>query len=300
MSKNTLICIVGPTAVGKTNVAIRLAKSLSAEILSCDSRQFFKEMSIGTAKPTRDEMDGVYHHFIDSHSIHDSYSVGDFERDCLNKLDTIFENTTVAIMVGGSGLYVKAVCEGLDHFPSIDSSIRKRLNAKFEEEGITPLQQKLKELDPNCYSKIDLQNNQRVIRALEVCIGTNQPYSSFLKNKQTDRPFNILKIGINMERETLFNRINLRVDQMMEMGLLKEAKKLHPFKKINSLQTVGYQELFDHFEGKTSLEEAVELIKRNSRRYAKRQLTWFRKDNNTSWHSPDDVENILSKVKSKL
>ena len=300
MSKKTLICIVGPTAAGKTNVAVQLAKSLSCEVISCDSRQFFKEMSIGTAKPTKEEMDGVNHHFVNSHSIHDYYSVGDFERDCLSTLDTLFKDSPAAIMAGGSGLYVKAVCEGLDHFPPIDISFREQLNIQFEEEGIIPLQKKLKELDPTCYSKIDPQNSQRVIRALEVCLGTGQPYSSFLKNEQSNRPFNILKIGINMEREVLFSRINQRVDQMVELGLVEEAKTLYPFKEINSLQTVGYQELFDHFEGKTSVEEAVELIKRNSRRYAKRQLTWFRKDQSTSWYSPDDFESILNKVKSEI
>lgn len=297
MSKKTLIVIVGPTAVGKTRVSIELAKQLNCEIVSCDSRQFFKEMSIGTAKPTKEEMDGVVHHFVDSHSIHTPYSVGDFEREGLAKLEELFHEKDVAIMVGGSGLYVKAICEGFDDFPEIDSSVRETLNRRIEMEGIEPLQEQLKQLDPTHYNKVDIHNTQRVIRALEVCIGTGKPYSSFTTNKVNKRPFNIIKIGINLEREKLYERINLRVDLMMQAGLLEEAKSLYPFKEINALQTVGYKELFDFFEDKTSLKEATELIKQNTRRYAKRQLTWFKRDETMVWFDPSDLSLILDKTK---
>lgn len=297
MSKKTLIVIVGPTAVGKTRVSIELAKQLNCEIVSCDSRQFFKEMSIGTAKPTKEEMDGVVHHFVDSHSIHTPYSVGDFEREGLAKLEELFHEKDVAIMVGGSGLYVKAICEGFDDFPEIDSSVRETLNRRIEMEGIEPLQEQLKSLDPAHYSKIDIHNTQRIIRALEVCIGSGKPYSSFTTNKVNKRPFNIIKIGINLEREKLYERINLRVDLMMQAGLLEEAKSLYPFKEINALQTVGYKELFDFFEDKTSLKGATELIKQNTRRYAKRQLTWFKRDETMVWFEPSDLSLILDKTK---
>ncbi len=297
MKQKTLVVIVGPTAVGKTSVSINLAKDLRCDIISCDSRQFFKEMSIGTAKPTIDEMNGVPHHFINSHSIHTPYSVGDFEREGLAKLEELFKNNDLTIMVGGSGLYVKAICEGFDDFPDIDPSVRADLIMKVESEGIEPLQAQLKELDPVHYNKVDIHNTQRVIRALEVCLGTGKPYSAFTKNKVNKRPFNIIKIGINLEREKLYERINLRVDLMMKAGLLEEAKTLYPHKDINALQTVGYKELFDFFEGKTLLEEAVELIKQNSRRYAKRQLTWFKRDEQIEWFEPTEYPFILDQIK---
>ncbi len=296
MKLNTLIVIVGPTAVGKTNVSIELAKHLSCDIISCDSRQFFKEMSIGTAKPTRDEMDGIAHHFIDSHSIHTAYSVGDFEREGLAKLDELYKENNTVIMVGGSGLYVKAICEGFDDFPEISPSVRKRLNQQLENEGITPLQEQLKQLDPIHYTKVDIHNSQRVIRALEVCIGTGRAYSSFTTNKANTRPFNIIKIGINLDREKLYERINLRVDLMVKAGLLNEAKSLYPYKDNNALQTVGYKELFDFFEHKNTLNEAIALIKQNSRRYAKRQLTWFKRDEDIEWFEPNEIQKIIEKV----
>lgn len=297
MNQKTLIVIVGPTAVGKTSVSIELAKKLNCEIMSCDSRQFFKEMSIGTAKPTVEEMDGVPHHFIDSHSIHTPYSVGDFEREGLEKLNQLFQKNDTAIMVGGSGLYVKAICEGFDDFPDIDSSIREGLITKAETEGIEPLQKQLQELDPIHYEKMDTHNTQRLIRALEVCIGTGKPYSSFTTNKTNKRPFNILKIGITLDRESLYKRINLRVDVMMKAGLLDEAKALYEYKNNNALQTVGYKELFDFFEKKTSLEQAIELIKQNSRRYAKRQMTWFKRDEEIHWFQPIELPLILEVIK---
>lgn len=296
MKQKTLIVIVGPTAVGKTSISIELAKRLQCDILSCDSRQFFKEMSIGTAKPAYSEMDGVTHHFIDSHSIHTSYSVGDFEREGLAKLSELFKDNDVAIMVGGSGLYVKAICEGFDDFPEIAPSVREKLNERLEIEGILPLQEQLKTLDPVHYKKVDIHNSQRVIRALEVCMGTGKPYSSFTTNKVNKRPFNILKIGINLEREKLYERINQRVDLMMKDGLLEEAKLLYPYKYINALQTVGYKELFDFFEKKITLNEATDLIKQNSRRYAKRQLTWFKRDEEIKWFEPSEFNQILSEI----
>lgn len=300
MTKKHLIIVVGPTAVGKTALGIELAKAFDTEIISCDSRQFFKEMKIGTAKPSPEELKEAKHHFIDSHSILDHYSVGDFERDCLKTLDSIYKHNNVAVMVGGSGLYVKAICEGLDDFPTIDPNIRETLNQSFAANGIEYLQEKLKELDPIYYERVDKKNSQRMIRALEVSIGTNTPYSSYTKKTSIERPFTIQKIGLNQDRETLYNRINLRVDLMIENGLLEDAKALYPQKNINALQTVGYQEFFSHFDGITSLEEAIELVKRNSRRYAKKQLTWFNRDTDIDWFSPKDYSSILKQVTDKI
>ena len=299
MSK-TLILVVGPTAVGKTALSIELANHFKTEILSCDSRQFYRETEIGTAKPNTEELAAATHHFINSHSILDTYSVGDYERDALKKLEHLFGTKDTAIMVGGSGLYVKAICEGLDDFPTIDPNIRTDLNALFEKEGIDPLQQKLKELDPVYFEKVDIQNSQRIIRAIEVCIGTGKPYSSFTKSSSVNRPFKILKVGLNQDRETLYERINLRVDLMVKAGLEEEAKQFHHLKHINALQTVGYQELFSHFDGETTLEEAIELVKRNSRRYAKKQLTWFRKDTEIHWFETGENNKVIHFLEKEL
>ncbi|APD06487.1 tRNA dimethylallyltransferase [Flavobacteriaceae bacterium UJ101] len=295
----TLISICGPTAIGKTALSITLAQELKTEILSCDSRQFFKELKIGTAPPDEKELAQVQHHFIHHLSIFDSYSVGDFERDALKKLNQLFQQYDTVIMVGGSGLYEKAVTEGLDNFPEVDSTIRERLNHQFETDGIKPLQEELKKRDPSFFKEIDIQNHKRLIRALEICIGTEKPYSSFRKNQSKSRDFNIIKIGLNLDRETLYERINLRVDKMMEVGLLEEAKQYYPNRKLNALQTVGYREFFRYFEGEIELDFAIEEVKKNTRRFAKRQLTWFKKDQKIKWFAPHEKEEILHYIKGK-
>ena len=276
--KPFLICIVGATAIGKTALAIKIAKAFNAEIISADSRQFFKEMSIGTAVPNEEELSAVPHHFIQNKSIFEDYSVGDFERDALSLLKDLFEKKKVAVMVGGSGLYVDAVVKGLDYFPEVPSEIREQLNFELNEKGLETLQDELKNADPTYFEKVDIQNPHRIIRALEIYRATGKPYSSFLNIENTKRNFKTLYIGLTAERETIYARINQRVDQMIEAGLIDEAKSLFGYKEKNALQTVGYRELFEYFDGKYSLEKAVEEIKKNTRHYAKRQMTWFRKN----------------------
>ena len=279
----TLIGVIGPTAIGKTSLSIELAKHFETEIISADSRQFYKEMSIGTAVPTDEELTQAPHHFIQHISIEDSYSVGDFEREALQKLNSLFLTHEKLIMVGGSGLYVNAVVHGLDEFPEVDPSIRAALNEKFADSGVQVLQEELKALDPEYFSEVDKDNPHRLIRALEVCLGTGKPYSSFRKNKRPEREFKSILIGLTAERELIYDRINKRVDMMMEQGLLEEVTQLADKKQLNALNTVGYKELFLHLEGKSSLEDAVSEIKKNSRRFAKRQLTWFRKNEEVKW-----------------
>ncbi|WP_452232683.1 tRNA (adenosine(37)-N6)-dimethylallyltransferase MiaA [Lacinutrix sp. MEBiC02595] len=282
-SHKTLISIVGPTAIGKTNLSITLAKHFNTEIISADSRQFFREMQIGTAAPTRLELAEATHHFIHHKSILEPYSVGTFEKDALQKLEDLFKNHDIVIMVGGSGLYVDAVTKGLDHFPEVDKSIRENLNTQLEKEGLAPLQEQLKTLDEITYNTIALDNPQRVIRALEVCIGTQKPYSSFLNKEKNNRPFKTITIGLTAEREIIYNRINKRVDIMLEEGLLDEVNKLTPHKNLNALNTVGYKEIFNYFSEAWTLEFAISEIKKNSRRFAKRQLTWFKRNQETLW-----------------
>lgn len=282
-SNKYLLVVCGPTASGKTSLSIELAKHFNSEIISCDSRQFFKEMSIGTAKPNPTELAAAQHHFVDSLSIKDFYTIGDFERDSIAFLEGYFQNRNVAIMVGGAGMYIKAVCEGIDDYPETDAVVREQLNLLFKEQGIEVLQAELQKLDPEYYSRVDLNNHQRLIRALEICKSTGLPFSSFQNQNTIQRPFNIIKIGINWERQKLYQRINQRVDLMLEEGLEKEAKSLYPQRHLNALQTVGYQEFFDFFSNKITKEKAIELIKRNTRRYAKRQMTWFRKDQDLKW-----------------
>ena len=289
MMPNYLITIVGATAIGKTSLAIEIAKHFKTEIISCDSRQFYKEMNIGTAVPSEEELNEVPHHFIQNHSILKDYNVGQFEKDAISKLDELFKTNTIIVMVGGSGLYVDAVLKGLDDFPKVDVNIRKELKEKLEKQGIEPLQNQLKELDIETYQKIDLDNHQRVIRALEICIGTGKKYSSFLTDKSSKRNFIPIKIGLTADREIIYDRINKRVDIMMKEGLLEEVKKLHQYKKLNALQTVGYKELFNYLDTIWSLEFAVSEIKKNTRRFAKRQGTWFRRDTEIKWF--DYLEN---------
>ncbi|MBG7612367.1 tRNA (adenosine(37)-N6)-dimethylallyltransferase MiaA [Polaribacter sp. BAL334] len=280
---NTLITIVGPTAIGKTALSIQLASHFNASIISCDSRQFFKEMSIGTAVPETEELTAATHYFIQNKSIFEEYNVGHFEREALQQLDELFAQNSIQIMVGGSGLYVNAVLNGLDDFPEIDSSIREQLQKDLQEKGIEYLQSQLKMLDLESFETIAIDNPHRIMRALEICIGTQKPYSSFKNKEKNARNFNIIQIGLTAERAEIYDRINQRVDIMMEKGLLEEAKQLYPHKNLNALQTVGYRELFDFFDGNSSLEFAISEIKKNTRRFAKRQLTWFRKEETIHW-----------------
>lgn len=291
-NKKILLTVVGPTAIGKTSLAIDLALHFGTEIISCDSRQFFKEMSIGTAVPSSEELAQVKHHFIQHKSIFDTYSVGDFERDAITLLKELFKQHNVVIMVGGSGLYADTVVYGLDDFPEVSPEIRNELNELYQKQGITYLQTRLKDLDPIQYTQMDVQNPQRMMRALEVCIASGKPYSSFLNRKETLRDFTNITIGLTAEREVVYNRINERVELMLENGLLIEAQTLFPHKKLNALQTVGYRELFDFFEGKISLDFAIEEIKKNTRRFAKRQYTWFHKNKDIHWLEISQLDNL--------
>lgn len=297
----TLISIVGPTAIGKTALSIKLAQHFNTEIVSADSRQFFKEMNIGTAVPSTEEQNAAKHHFIQHISVKDNYSVGDFERDAMSKIEAIHKKNDIAIMVGGSGLYVKAVTKGLDNFPNVDESIRTELNKRLLDEGIEALQNQLKSLDFNAYQSIAIDNPQRLIRALEICIGSGQPYSSFLTNPEKSRPFKTLSIGLNAERSTIYDRINQRVDIMVKNGLLEEAKTLLKHKDLNALNTVGYKELFNYFEGEWTLDFAISEIKKNTRRFAKRQLTWFRKDETIKWFDyTTDITHIIEYIEKNI
>ena len=286
---NYLITIIGPTAIGKTSLSIALAQHFGCDIISCDSRQFFKEMKIGTAVPNDEELASATHHFIQNKSIFENYSVGDFEKEAIAKLDELFLKNNIQIMVGGSGLYVDAVLKGFDDFPDIDSTIREEINVNFDLHGIAYLQNTLQELDSEYYNKLlsenpqTLQNPQRMKRFVEVCIGTKKPYSSFLNKEKNKRNFTPIIIGLEADREIMYDRINQRVDSMMNEGLLSEAEQLFPNKELNALQTVGYRELFDYFDGKFSLDFAVEEIKKNTRRFSKRQLTWFKRTENAVW-----------------
>lgn len=298
--KKHLIVIGGATATGKTGLAIALAKHFQTEILSADSRQFYREMSIGTAKPTKKELTAAPHHFINSLSVHQNYSVGDYEREALDLLEKKFQEKDILILTGGSGLFIQAVCSGLDQFPDVSPNIRKDLDLLFEKEGLAALQKELKKSDPHYYEKVDLQNHVRLIRALGVCRASGKPFSSFHQKEKTARTFTPIYILLDWERAVLYERINNRVDLMLDAGLLEEAKTLHEFKHLNALQTVGYQELFEYFEEHFSLEEAIELIKRNSRRYAKRQSTWFRKRADWKKFSPLDLKEIIDFVNTKM
>ena len=300
MPKKYLILIAGPTAVGKTDLCVNLAKALQTEIISCDSRQFYKELSIGTAKPTEAEMKGVRHHFIDSHHISDYYSAGDFERDVDTLLNTLFEEKQAVIMTGGSGLFIKAITHGLDDMPEAPVEIRKGLMKRLADEGLAPLQKLLQALDPEYYGSIDIQNSQRVVRALEICIATGRKFSSFQLNTRVQREYEIIKIALERPRDELYERINRRMDQMLAGGLLEEVKALEAYRSHNALQTVGYKEVFGYFDGEYPYEEMVELLKRNSRRYAKRQLTWFRNQDVFEWFNPENEPAILDFILEKM
>lgn len=297
---NYLITIIGPTAIGKTALSVEIAKHFNTEIISSDSRQFFREMNVGTAVPNFEELEAVKHHFIQHISIKDNYSVGHFEKEAIDKLDELYQKHNVVVMVGGSGLYTDAVLYGLDDFPKVKPEIRKQLKLQLMSKGIISLQNSLKKLDPDTYQKIDLNNHQRLIRALEICMGTGKPFSSFQTKNKVKRNFTPIKIGLNADREIIYKRINHRVNLMIENGLVQEAKSLFKYKKLNALQTVGYKELFKHFEEEYTLEFAVEEIKKNTRRFAKRQLTWYRKDEQINWFDYEEKhENIIRHIQKK-
>ena len=293
-----LLTIVGPTAIGKTSLSIALAQHFNCDIISCDSRQFFKEMQIGTAVPTIEELAGAQHHFIQNKSIFENYTVGDFEKEAIAKLDELFLTNNYVVMVGGSGLYVDAVLKGFDDFPEIEPSVREEVTSNYEKLGIEYLQTELEKRDPNYFEVVAKENPQRMMRALEVCMDSGKPYSSFLNQKKNTRNFTPILVGLEAERSVIYDRINQRVNSMMDEGLLAEAKELFPHKDLNAMQTVGYRELFSYFEGEISLEFAIEEIKKNTRRFAKRQLTWFKRNENTKWFDYlTDRQNIIENIK---
>ena len=292
-----LISIVGPTAIGKTSLAIQLAEKYSTEIISADSRQFYREMNIGTAKPSVSELNSAKHHLINNKSVVDNYSIGEFEQDAIKQISNIHSRSNIAVLVGGSGLYLDVINYGLDQIPKTEKNIRNSLNNDFESKGLIYLQNKLKKIDLITYNNIDLNNSRRIIRALEVTISSGKPYSSFLNKKKVDRDFKVIEIGINAERELVYHRINNRVDDMVNQGLINEVKKLIKYKHLNSLNTIGYKEIFRYLNGDISLEFAVNEIKKNSRRFAKRQITWFKSNNNIIWFNQNyKIDNIIKVI----
>lgn len=300
LAQPTLILIVGPTAVGKTELCLNLAKKFKTDIVSCDSRQFYRELEIGTAKPNSDELAEVKHHLINSISIEDEYDVKQFEEDALRILEDLFKEKEVVLMTGGSGLFAKVVTEGLDEMPEVDPQIRSKIIREYEEKGLPFLQEEVRKGDPAYFAVVDTQNPQRLMRALEVIRGTGRPFSSFRKQEKVKRPFRVLKIGLNRDREELYRRIDDRMDQMIEAGLFEEAEKFFEKRHLNALQTVGYQEIFGFLEGKYDREEAIRLLKRNSRRYAKRQLTWFKKDSEIQWFNPSEFNQIEKLIDQQI
>jgi len=298
MSKH-LIVIAGPTGIGKTLTGIKTARHFNTEIVSSDSRQLFKELRIGTAVPSKEELSAAKHHFIHSHSIFDNYNASQYEKEAIGLLKQLFEKHDIVLMVGGSMLYIDAVCKGIDQMPDADPELRKNLKNQLETEGLESLRRQLKKLDPKYYSEVDLKNPARIIHALEISLMTGKPYSSFRSNPQKQRPFSIHKIALNCERQELHRRINQRVDKMVATGLEQEARRYYKQKHLNALNTVGYREFFAYFDGEISKEKAIELIKRNSRRYARKQLTWFRKDTETNWFEPNQADEIISFIENK-
>ena len=302
-----LITIIGPTAIGKTSLSILLANHYQCEIVSCDSRQFFKEMTIGTAVPTKAELSAAKHHFIQIKSIFDTYTVGDYEKEAIATIEKLFKTNDYVILVGGSGLYVNAILKGFDDFPEIPASVRDQVTMKYEKLGITYLQEQLQLLDPNYFDKITIENPQtlmnpqRMMRFVEVCIGSGSPYSSFLNQKKNERNFTPIIIGLEADRKLMYERINQRVNIMLNEGLLNEAKQMYPHKDLNALQTVGYRELFSYFDREISLEFAIEEIKKNTRRFAKRQLTWFKRDEKTKWfHFETPIPTIINYISNQM
>ena len=298
--KGNLIVVMGPTAVGKTSVAINIAKKYNTEIISADSRQFYKEIKLGTAAPTVEEMQNVKHHFVGSLSVIDYFNVSQFEQEVIQLLEKEFIQRTSMVMVGGSGLYIDAVCKGIDNLPNADAKLRKDLNKLFEENGLEAIQKKLQTLDPNYYSEVDIKNPKRILRALEVCLQTGKPYSQLRTGQKVERPFNIIKIGLEMDRMQLNERILRRLNMMIQQGWVDEVKSVQEFRGQNALNTVGYKELFRFLDGDWTLEEAMEKINVNTRRYAKRQMTWFKRDKEMEWFAPDDSEAIFNFINSSL
>tara|TARA_Y100000766_G_C18865851_1_gene585703 strand:+ start:370 stop:1293 length:924 start_codon:yes stop_codon:yes gene_type:complete len=300
IKKSLLITLAGPTAVGKTSLSIQLAKELNTSIFSSDSRQFYREISIGTAKPNNEELTAVKHYFINNKSIHDIYSAGDYENEIIFELEMFFKQKEIAFLVGGSGMYINAVVKGLDNLPK-DLNIREKLNKRLKKDGIVVLQNELKKLDPAHYKNIDTLNPQRIIRSLEVCLITGKPYSSFLSNSTKKRSFSNLKFLLFLDKEILYNNINLRVDNMIKDGLIEEVESLKNFSNLNALNTVGYKEIFNYLNGKTDKKSAIEQIKTNTKKYSKRQMTWFKKDPSYQWINNNDIEksrmSILKKIK---
>ncbi len=298
--KNILIVLLGPTGVGKTDISIDLAALFNCDIISGDSRQFFREMSIGTAVPSDNQLNTIKHHFIGFLSVEDYYSASLFERDVLDLLPRLFSRNNIVLMSGGSGMYIDAVCNGIDDIPDVDPVVRDKYISRYKEEGIEGLRVALKILDPEYYAKVDLKNYKRIMRALEICETAGRPYSSFLKKQKRERDFRIVKIGLERTRDDLYNRINSRVDNMVKAGLEEEARLLFKFRNLNALNSVGYREFFDFFDEKISREKAIELIKRNSRRYAKRQITWWGKDKDIRWFQPERVQDIIEYISDSV
>lgn len=296
----TLFVVLGPTGIGKTAMAISIAKMLGSEIISCDSRQFYKEMRIGTAVPSHDELKAVKHHMVQHLSVHDYYNASMFEQDALALLNEIYKQADYAVMTGGSGLYIDALCHGIDDLPDYDKALRQELTSEFESEGIESLRRRVKQLDPDYYKTADLNNPKRLLKAIEMSIITGMPYSRQLTKPRKKRPFKVVKIGLQLDRSVLYQRVNTRVDDMLKNGLLNEARGLHHLKGVNALNTVGYKELFACFEGVITLEKAIELIKRDTRRYARRQITWFKRDADIHWFDVMEKEKVLDFVASYI
>ena len=298
MCSKKVLVIVGPTAVGKTKLTVDLAKNFGVSVLNADSRQVFKELNIGTAKPTKEEMDRITHYFVDDRSITEEFSAGHFEKEGLEVLHKLFEKDEMAIVSGGSGLYIDALCYGFSDIPKVDDKVRTKLKSRVQTDGLNALYLELKELDPAYAESIDPDNQQRIVRALEVCLGTGKPFSSFRTGSATERDFTLHFIGLELPREVLYERINKRMDRMIENGLFEEARQMLPFREHNALQTVGYSEIFGYLDGKYDMSEAIRLLKRNSRRYAKRQLTWFKKNESIHWFEPTQFDEIVELITS--
>ena len=295
-----LVVLVGPTGIGKTDTSLKIAQHFNTEIISADSRQIFKELKIGTAAPTAEQLNIVPHHMVATHSVNDYYNAWQFEQDVLQLSQTLFEQHDLLVLTGGSMMYIDAVCNGIDDLPTIDPELRKEVMEMYEKEGLDAIRRQLKMLDPVFYDQVDLKNHKRVMHAVEVCLMTGKPYSSLRTNASRQRPFNIIKIGLDMDREELYHRINLRVDLMVEAGLFEEARQFYHLKNQNALNTVGYKEIFAHWDGEYDAQTAIELIKRNSRRYAKRQLSWFRRDKDMHWFQPKDVNEMITFVEEQI
>jgi len=298
--KPTLLVLLGPTGVGKTKLSLSLAEHFGCPIVSSDSRQFYRELKIGTAAPTEEELNRVKHYFIGSHSIHDEYNAGQYEQDAIKLLDELFQQHKVVLLVGGSMMYIDAICNGMDEIPTVDAETRAYWQKKFSEFGLEFIQSELKRLDPIYYDQVDLQNPKRILHALEICTITGKPYSELRTGVRKARSFNILKVGLNRPRQDLYERINTRVDIMMREGLLQEAEKFYRFKELNTLNTVGYKELYEYMDGNWTLDFAVNMIKQDSRRYAKRQLTWFNRDKEILWYHPDELESNIELITTKI